>query len=116
VPTSSSAFGPGPLFAAESLRLRQALVAADREIARESVRIEKARRDLAKSAAERARRAADHRRDLARLQERALVRATFTGTVTRLERTPTPDGFLLAVLYRGGGPRGDQPGLGRSPP
>jgi hypothetical protein len=41
---------PGPLFAAESLRLRQALVAADREIARESAKIEKARRDLAKIA------------------------------------------------------------------
>jgi hypothetical protein len=67
-----------PLFAAEALRLRQALVAADREIARESARIEKARRDLAKIAAERAHPAADHRRSLARLQERALVRATFT--------------------------------------
>jgi hypothetical protein len=62
--------------------------------------IEKARRDLAKIAAERARRAADHRRSLARLQERALVRATFTGTVTRLERTPTTEGHLLSVLYR----------------
>jgi inner membrane protein len=90
---------PGPLFAAESLRLRQALVAADREIARESARIEKARRDLAKIAAERAHRAADHRRALARLQERALVRATFSGTITRVEVTPTPDGFLFAILY-----------------
>jgi hypothetical protein len=68
---------PGPLFTAESLRLRQALVAA-----------------------ERARRAADHRRSLARLQDRALVRATFSGTVTRLERTPTADGHHLAVFYR----------------
>jgi inner membrane protein len=91
---------PGPLFAAESLRLRQSLVAADREIARESARIDKARRDLATIAAERSRRVADHRRALARLQERALLRATFTGVVTRLEATPTPDGFLLAVLYR----------------
>jgi inner membrane protein len=91
---------PGPLFAAESLRLRQALVAADREIARESARIEKARRDLAKIAAERAHRAADHRRSLARLQERALVRATFTGAVIRMELTPTPDGFFLVVFYR----------------
>jgi hypothetical protein len=37
---------------------------------------------------------------LARLQERALFRATFTGAITRVERTPTPDGFLLAVFYR----------------
>jgi inner membrane protein len=99
---------PGPLFAAESLRLRQALVAADREIARESARIDKARRDLAKLAAERAQRAAEHRHSLARLQERALVRATFTGTVTRVERTPTADGHHLVVFYREFGHSGDK--------